>query len=414
MSEHAFISYCRPEVEKAHLTGRLLTTIGIPTWLDEREILYGEQFVRNIASGLMQSTLFVLISPQNSDLTYWCNRELQAALRLRVEGRIKSVVVISDQEPCSFHPDSQFDSVQGFADSLPEWLQSISKVPSRVDPSSHQVVMHELHPLFQQRRWLGFSETIQELDDWFFGSTEILWITGIPMSGKTSLVTTWLTALHQLGYRKGLHCDCLFWSFYEQPDVHEARKRLKEREIQDTGPVLAIMDGMERVGARDGQWLCDQLIRLGWRVIVTSCDPPPQPMRARHQIIRLRPMSDLEQRLYLQYVQIPDELKARLIEWLEGNPLLLSDVEQVLKENPSSAMALLDLLNRHYPSGVSRDDRFRFLSELDSIAKGHCCEEARQVGEGRARISQMLKELFNRLPLEEAFAELKKRGMLKD
>jgi len=89
-----FISYNKKDKEVANEIAVFLAADGVNVWYDEWEISAGDSIVKEINSGLLGCTHFLIIWSNNSAKSHWVKRELESTLAQAIQSGIPRVIPI--------------------------------------------------------------------------------------------------------------------------------------------------------------------------------------------------------------------------------------------------------------------------------------------------------------------------------
>ena len=100
MRPRVFLSYARTDVAIAKLLCENLAASDCAVWMDERELLAGDDFVQSLKEQLDRSDAIVFLLTHQSARSGWCLTELQRALAKGI------VVIIVAAERDAVLPDA--------------------------------------------------------------------------------------------------------------------------------------------------------------------------------------------------------------------------------------------------------------------------------------------------------------------
>ncbi len=345
-----FISHSHAELEVAkHLEARLLA-IGCRSWLDSSQIPIGERFVRAIGAALSQSSVIVFIDSNQSRKSYWCHRERLAGMRLREIGRVRGLIALQPalgEGDLGFSPDFVSASVSDAVDVACDLQRDQNSAISIADV--HSVAIEELHPLPEPAVWLGFSDALAALDEWWVSQDNGCWVTGVGGGGKTSLILTWLRALELIGYREALHLGVMTYSFYDQgqtcssPDQALDRVRSWLRTGNYTSR-LVFWDGVERLSERDLSVVLRETKRWNLKFVATSRTNVPSPLADQVRAVHLSSLAARDACILLEKHGMSQGTAQRLTNALDGLPLALAIASAGIKQGAYTAEDVLRMV----------------------------------------------------------------------
>jgi hypothetical protein len=381
-----FLSYSHANITLARHVEEGLREAGISSWFDENRIPVGTRFVSAIGRALHGASVFLAIDSEAAAASYWVNREIQAAGRLRSQHRLEGIVVLSTSASpfLSSEPDARISSV----DLIEKTVQSfVSRISLKTAPgTAEREAVQMLDPHGEEESlWLGFSQELRCLDNWWFSGKSGMWISGPGGSGKTSLVRTWVHAFREIGYRE-LQSALVMSLYIHQGDpkadailreIVDGLARLlgtymsNDRSHQDPieldlarlglrvreRHVLLVINSPESMDAGELLKVLHAVGNCGLRVIVTARNSMLRQLQADYDCIQLNQMSNADARLLVGrhfQQQEADPIVARLIDALGGHPLAIS-------------LAIKEMDRMYPPSRASEaaEDLLRLLTQAD-------------------------------------------------
>jgi hypothetical protein len=381
-----------------------LREAGISSWFDENRIPVGTRFVSAIGRALHGASVFLAIDSEAAAASYWVNREIQAAGRLRSQHNLEGIVVLSTSASpfLACEPDARISSVDLIEKTVRSFVSRISPKTARGTAEREAVQVLDPHGE-EESLWLGFSQELRYLDNWWFSGKSGMWISGPGGSGKTSLVRTWIHAFREIGYRELQ--SALVMSLYIHQGGPKADATLREivdglarllgiymsndRAHQDPieldlarleyglrvreRHVLLVMNSPESMDAGELLKALHAVGDCGLRVIVTARNSMPRQLQADYDCIQLNQMSNADARLLVgRHFQRPesDPIVARLIDALGGHPLAIS-------------LAIKEMDGMYPPSRVSEaaEDLLRLLTQATPGVSREATPPSRRVGE---------------------------------
>jgi len=376
-----FISYSHSDIIIARQVEKRLRGAGISCWFDESQIPVGERFVVEIGSALHKASVFLVIDSESAAASYWVNREIQAAERLRTYGNLRAIVVFSTSPshflPCE--PDARAASPELVANTVDSLFYGTS--PKAQHGTAYREAVRIIDWDTENARWLGFSQELENLDRWWFGRSPGMWISGPGGSGKTSLVRTWLRAFQQIGYREQqsaqalfVHvnghygadailqeiADAFFYSIgmnYEQSSQDDMALRLAcaLRDREERG--LLVINSPEEMDELELLKAIHTALQSGLRIIITARNSLSGQLQANFDSFALSQMSNIDTRLLVNQLfpqQQADPIAARLIDALGGNPLAISLAMKKIQKSCSPS-----------ERAQASEDLLRFLARAD-------------------------------------------------
>lgn len=88
-----FVSHSSVDIATANLLVEDLKKAGVDAWIDKENLLAGD-FQRDINAALAKCDWFVLVLTQHALASQWVQLEVNAAIRLKIEGRIHNLIFI--------------------------------------------------------------------------------------------------------------------------------------------------------------------------------------------------------------------------------------------------------------------------------------------------------------------------------
>jgi hypothetical protein len=210
----------------------------------------------------------------------------------------------------------------------------------------HSVAIEELHVPPEPAVWLGFSDALATLDEWWLSRETGCWVTGVGGGGKTSLVLTWLRALEFIGYRDALQLGCITWSFYDDPSPSHALDRIRAWLQTASYPSrLVFWDGVERLSDVGLSELL-RFTREHWeaKFIVTSRTMPPIRLTDRIRTLSLAALSTRDACMLLEKNGLSHTTAQRITNSLDGHPLAIALASAGIKGGAFSADDVLRMV----------------------------------------------------------------------
>jgi len=326
-----FISYSGRDLDTAiSLETAISNQKQLIAWRDQTRFPIGQEFVKNIWAGLRESHCLVAIATTSWLQSYWCQRELAAALRLRKLEQLRMVLALRSY-PSLFKPRWTNRSTHSVAKAITILDTQVRRQERRraaaAEPT-HNLDIGTLPPAGE--KYFGRSDAFRVIDEWLFGGKPPgLWIHGGGGIGKSSLVNTWLTAATTIGYRDPLSFHVLGHSFYDENiDVFE--ERLMAWAPSSNASSIIILDGVERVASGIAFSRLKDLCKRR-RVIATSRETPPSELGLYFRLLPLRQLDQRESELVLGLTHTDAQT---VMKRLEGLPLALTLAAAYLKRSP--------------------------------------------------------------------------------
>jgi TIR domain len=336
-----FISHSGSDLDTAKQIECGSRRMNIDSWLDASKIPVGEHFVEEIANALSQSPLFILIDTQQSRSSYWVGREVQTACRMRRHGALLKMIRLCEEEldPPVINFDCTYTSVK----SLTEFLGantglSVNPFQGSENGNCVEFVIDSSHQ-DKTAVWLGFSDTLRLLDEWFAGAIPGCWISGQAASGKTSLAMVWLTACRLLGYGSDLRMTVRLYSFsrgfYQRPSPSKIISEISQQESRQPEDVtLVYLDELNEPSAFQLEELRELVAFARYsrnRLLVTSRSKPPTTVATDFKRLTMQPLSDRDQLLLLSKAGLADTEAQVAVRRAEGSPLYVALVVRELQ-----------------------------------------------------------------------------------
>ena len=337
-----FISHSHADLDIARRLDEQFLTMGRSSWLDASHIPVGERFVRAIGTALSQASVIVFIDSDSSRKSYWCRREWLAAMRLRDIGRVRCLIALqpgSVGEPSEFAPDHVVTSVSDAVELVRDLAKNQTTLPV---PDVHSGVIEEVHGSPEPAVWLGFSDVLAALDEWWIGRDSGCWVAGVGGAGKTSLILTWLRALEVIGYRDALHFGAIAWSFYNDRSASSALEQIQRwLQMGTFTSRLVLWDGVERLSEDDLSVVLRKTKHWGVKYIATSRTIVPVHLAESIHAISLSSLSLQDACVLLEKCGMSPGTSQRIANALRGNPLAISIASSEIKRGVLSAEDVL-------------------------------------------------------------------------
>jgi TIR domain len=362
-----FISYSNRNFDAAQALETALAAASHSPWRDQSRFPVGQQFVRNIWDGLRASSCFVAIDTSAWRDSYWCKRELLAALRLRKTGYIGLNLALVSKGRGPRWADRSVRSTNDVIRAIRSGVEHENILNAEERPE-HSLDLRSLPP--GGATYFGFSDMFARMDRWFFNAKhQGIWVHGLGGGGKSALVGTWLTAATTIGYRRPITLHATGHSFYEQgPDGFE--RRMLEW-IPSPGPdALVILDGLERVSLRELRRIIQLCGRA--RIIATSRDQVPSHFAVQFQHLELRSLDKREAGLMVGKSFGAPDTKDEVLSELGGHPLALSFAAAYAKSrgNTDGLLSALRERTAHPPEKSLRANLQAAESALQADEQG--------------------------------------------
>jgi hypothetical protein len=334
-----FISHSHTNLDIAKELEQHLLAYDCQSWLDASQIPVGERFVRAIGMALAKSSALVFIDTEQARTSYWCSRELLAGMRLREIGKITGLLTLQPEPvkgDIGFTTDYTTTSVADAANAAHLW-QSEGHLSSSTNDLHSIAFDIERYPSDEPDVWLGFSDTLAAMDEWWGSEDQGIWIVGPPGSGKTALVRTWLLALKLIGYRNPLQLGGLVWSFDAAADLHTIPDKALDRlrfwlQSGDYSPHLVFWDGVDQSSDYFLEMVMNLTHESRAKFIVTAREAPK--MRGIRTLTLTR-LSSRDATLLLQRHNLDPRIARALADRSGGSPLYISYMSKELERSPT-------------------------------------------------------------------------------
>jgi hypothetical protein len=130
----AFISYAREDREAARRLARDLKSRGINTWMDEDDLLPGQDWKAEISKAVRASDYFILLLSSNSvSKRGYVQRELRQALEVVDEKPFSSIFLIPVRLHDVLPPSGRLQDFH-WLDMFPSWERGVERLLQAIKP----------------------------------------------------------------------------------------------------------------------------------------------------------------------------------------------------------------------------------------------------------------------------------------
>lgn len=329
-----FISHSHSDLNRALELERALRERSFSTWIDYLSIPFGQFFIREISDALLSASIFVLVCPKAH--SFWTEKEISLALKLRA-ARSLSTILVYDPDGAldlSFTPDEVFSDRDSLVNRISDLY--VGAVRDHQDSSFSVVcnveVVHSVGSL-DSALWLGYSDELRALDDWWCSSSRKGWISGMGGVGKTSLVATWLRVLQRFGFR---HIEPIRANFISLARDENAGLPSLESWLPSTGESrrLVVVDDVDSEDDESFRAISSLAAAHDAKLLVISRREPTD----LYTVLRVGGLTTLDAQRILVAAGLPgtEDSKKDLIERLGRLPLAMSMAIAYLKNTGAS------------------------------------------------------------------------------
>jgi hypothetical protein len=345
-----FISYSRSDIVHTRVVVEALAAEGVESWLDESNIPVGQAFVERLGTALRNADCFLLVDTPASRSSSWVFRELLTSARYKREGKYHSALRLYSAD-CERTEAANWDISVPIDQLVPrqiaEFLLARRAVHDKLnrDNESEGVLLTNATGLGQPSYWTGRQEELRALDDWWFGSSPGVWLSGLGGSGKSGLLQTWVTALSHLGYGESVSAEVAYFRGSEI-DATRVDHAFRTGESKDpSSRKLLLVDGHDEArSTHDVEDVVREALHWGTRVLVTSRSAVPQWLSRYFISLDLATMTRRDSVAVLNQFGITGPESNQLASELGDHPLAILVLSRSLAAGKTTASeALADL-----------------------------------------------------------------------
>jgi hypothetical protein len=165
-----FISYSSQDLETAaSLEAAISNQKPLIAWRDQTRFPIGQEFVQNIWAGLKESQCLVGVTTASWHRSYWCQRELDAALRLRKLKQLNMLIALRSH-PSLFKPtwaDRTTHSITKAVAILESQARRQEERRVAAAEPTHRLDIGTLPAA--GAKYFGRSDAFRMIDEWFLG-----------------------------------------------------------------------------------------------------------------------------------------------------------------------------------------------------------------------------------------------------
>jgi hypothetical protein len=139
-----FISHSNQDNVLTRQLATDLKAMGATVWVDFEQIASGN-FAKSINEGLANSEYVILVKSPNSLASDWVREEVDAALNLRIKGRITNVITLTAEDCSDSDVPAIWDSLMDF-DATEDYVRAVKGIGATLGLMSGSAQSSPIHP----------------------------------------------------------------------------------------------------------------------------------------------------------------------------------------------------------------------------------------------------------------------------